>query len=189
MPPDELTTTGYHGTSLESAEKITATGFQMSRGEAHWLGEGVYFFVTGISSGLDDAREWAVVEAWDNTNYCNKYTRWGVVKATLKIKKLWDLTTEDGLKAFDYARKEMRKRVRPKGGEAQSGKKFDNSVIEDSAKRLSFDALQAWFYIKLDRDSRRFKVESGVQNTTVICVRDPNSLDQTSIVAEGLVRR
>jgi hypothetical protein len=35
---------GYHGTSVERAERILVSGFQASRNDYDWLGDGVYFF-------------------------------------------------------------------------------------------------------------------------------------------------
>jgi hypothetical protein len=35
---------GYHGTSVEAAERILSSGFEISRNEYDWLGDGAYFF-------------------------------------------------------------------------------------------------------------------------------------------------
>jgi hypothetical protein len=47
---------GYHGTSVERAARILAEGFQASRNDYDWLGDGVYFFQDSPAR----AREWAV---------------------------------------------------------------------------------------------------------------------------------
>ena len=37
--------TGYHGTNKESADAIlNDKGFLISKGEEHWLGDGIYFY-------------------------------------------------------------------------------------------------------------------------------------------------
>ena len=183
-------TFGYHGTSAECADKIVNGEFIASDGDDHWLGPGAYFFEDGISKASDDAKSWGATAAWDKDARRNTYDQWAVIKAKLTMSKMLDLTTFEGLKFFEYARAKVRGRVRPKMNEPQSGRKFDNSVINFWAHQLKFDGLRAWFYIKLSRDSRRFKVESGIQNSTVICIRDCKScisLDHPPITAKGLI--
>jgi hypothetical protein len=46
---------GFHGTSVERAERILAHGFEASRNDYDWLGDGAYFF----QDALGRAREWA----------------------------------------------------------------------------------------------------------------------------------
>ena len=46
---------GFHGTSVERAERILVHGFQISRNDYDWLGDGAYFFQDGKAR----AREWA----------------------------------------------------------------------------------------------------------------------------------
>ncbi|MCW1913720.1 hypothetical protein OJ996_09050 [Luteolibacter sp. GHJ8] len=186
-------TTGYHGTSSEAARDIKEDkNFLPSDGDDKWLGPGVYFFEDGISNGKDDAKSWGYVAAWDNDEECLKYREYAVVKVALSMKKMLDLTTFEGLKFFEYARREFRGRARPKYGEPQSGRKFDNSVINFWASMLKFDGLRGWFFTKLSRDSRYFWVESGIPNTTIICIRDHAtciSLDRVEIVANGSTNR
>ena len=46
---------GYHGTSVEAARRILSSGFEISRNEYDWLGDGAYFFQDAPLR----AREWA----------------------------------------------------------------------------------------------------------------------------------
>lgn len=48
---------GLHGTSVERAERILADGFQVSRNEYDWLGDGPYFFQDSPSRAWEWARE------------------------------------------------------------------------------------------------------------------------------------
>ncbi|HET7464948.1 MAG TPA: hypothetical protein VFJ82_27135 [Longimicrobium sp.] len=48
---------GYHGTSGEGAERILAHGFQLSRNDYDWLGDGAYFFQDSPARALEWARE------------------------------------------------------------------------------------------------------------------------------------
>jgi len=188
---ENYSTVGYHGTSRESAALILSSNFSISSEDDHWLGRGSYFFETGISDGLEDAKSWGKVAAWDNEEKCNTYEFYSVIKATLEFERMWDLCSREGLELFEHARARFRKKgVKP--GEAASGKRFDNSVIEYAATLMNFDGLRAWFYIKLDAKSRKLQVQSGIQNATVICARKPSdciSLDRVSVIAEGWVSR
>lgn len=57
--------TGFHGTSRASSGSILANGFDLSRNEYDWLGEGVYFFrtlrcahATGRANGSEGRPLW-----------------------------------------------------------------------------------------------------------------------------------
>jgi hypothetical protein len=39
---------GFHGTDIRSSKEIVKSGFQVSKGDQHWLGNGAYFFVKGL---------------------------------------------------------------------------------------------------------------------------------------------
>lgn len=46
---------GYHGTCREYSRKILSDGFELSRNEYDWLGDGIYFF----QDAPNHAMEWA----------------------------------------------------------------------------------------------------------------------------------
>jgi hypothetical protein len=48
---------GYHGTSAEAARRILSTGFEISRNEYDWLGDGAYFFQDAPARALEWARQ------------------------------------------------------------------------------------------------------------------------------------
>ena len=48
---------GFHGTSVERAERILGDGFQPSRNDYDWLGDGAYFFQDSPSRAWEWARE------------------------------------------------------------------------------------------------------------------------------------
>ena len=43
---------GFHGTSFDSAKKILSNNYELSIGDDEWLGDGVYFFVSGVSTKI-----------------------------------------------------------------------------------------------------------------------------------------
>jgi hypothetical protein len=51
--------TGYHGTTVEAAQRILSEGFQPSRNEYDWLGDGAYFFQGAPARAF----EWACEQA------------------------------------------------------------------------------------------------------------------------------
>ena len=184
---ENYTTTGFHGTSQSAARSIQLTNFMTSRGEDEWLGNGAYFFESIFSDGQNDAKNWACVQAWDGS--CNSYKIYAVLKAEIVLKKLWDLSSSDGLKLFEHCRKEVTKLGLKYHG-PKNGRRFDNAVIEFVADRIGFDGLRCWFFIKLDRYSRKMQVMPGIPNVTVLCVRNPGasiSLDQISSIGEGYI--
>ena len=48
---------GYHGTSAGAAQRILSTGFELSRNEYDWLGDGAYFFQDAPARALEWARQ------------------------------------------------------------------------------------------------------------------------------------
>ena len=48
---------GFHGTSDEAARRILSSGFEISRNEYDWLGDGAYFFQDAPARALEWARQ------------------------------------------------------------------------------------------------------------------------------------
>lgn len=48
---------GYHGTSVQAARRILSSGFEVSRNEYDWLGDGAYFFQDAPVRALEWARQ------------------------------------------------------------------------------------------------------------------------------------
>ncbi|HEY0015642.1 MAG TPA: hypothetical protein VGC13_04965 [Longimicrobium sp.] len=48
---------GFHGTSAEAAQRILSAGFEISRNEYDWLGDGAYFFQDAPVRALEWARQ------------------------------------------------------------------------------------------------------------------------------------
>ncbi|MPM58684.1 hypothetical protein SDC9_105517 [bioreactor metagenome] len=63
---------GHHGTSFDSAKEIISSNYELSKGNDEWLGDGVYFFVTGVSTKTSElAEKWAIAQSWDNDKKYN----------------------------------------------------------------------------------------------------------------------
>jgi hypothetical protein len=48
---------GFHGTSVEAAQRILSAGFEISRNEYDWLGDGAYFFQDAPARATEWARQ------------------------------------------------------------------------------------------------------------------------------------
>jgi hypothetical protein len=48
---------GFHGTSVEAAQRILSAGFEVSRNEYDWLGDGAYFFQDAPVRAMEWARQ------------------------------------------------------------------------------------------------------------------------------------
>ncbi len=189
MPDETIVYDGYHGTNAESVESIQQNNFKESRGEHHWLGEGVYFFIEGISSSpFKDAKEWAIASAWNNDKKCHDYKRYAVLKAAIKFNQneLWDLTTDDGQKQFNYIRENyiretIHNRLKKEGRRIRNEDNIDAAVIDHAKKTMGFKIIKADLYIKFTFE-RIQRIVSRFANTRVLAVSDPdNHIDKTSI--------
>ena len=110
-----ITIKGHHGTDINSCEAILESNYKISEGDQHWLGEGVYFFIEGLSTDtINLAKKWAIAEAWDNDNKKYKYTELAVIESLIEVEedKILDLTTEDGVKILSVCFLIQKKRAK-----------------------------------------------------------------------------
>ncbi len=56
---------GYHGTTLEAAQKIVTGGFLPSNNPWEWLGHGIYFWQDAPNRARDWAKEWHASKGYD----------------------------------------------------------------------------------------------------------------------------
>ena len=171
----KTTIIGYHGCNSAHAPGIKANNFKCSRGEDHWLGEGVYFFGGGFSDPVEDAKQWAIAESWDNLRKCRFYRAYSVLKATIVSSNLLDMTKDDGKEKVNFAREEISQRMRPAAGYV------DNEIVRWLTVKYGFDVLVQDLYIRFT-SMRKLRIRSRFPNVRVICVRDPDSaIDKNSI--------
>ncbi|GAB2633471.1 hypothetical protein [Belliella aquatica] len=182
-----LNIVGYHGTSAESAVGIIKEGFKNSEGENEWIGKGTYFFIKGISSiPSDQALEWAIAEAWDNSNRINIYNRFAVIKSEIKVEEehLLDLTIEDGVNILNYIIEAHKNKIQ------NMGRFFDykDGYIIDFARGeglLDIDVVKGNYYIKF-AEQRKRGINLRTANCTICSVYEPNkNITSSTIVKEG----
>lgn len=175
---------GYHGTSFLSAVEIIKSNYNLSIGDDEWLGNGVYFFIEGLSTKPNEqAQKWAIAQAWDSRTSGYKYKKYAVVKSTIKVEdeNLLDLTTEDGIKILEYIYDCFEKKIRTL---KKKFKPIDGLLINlaRGEKILDIDVVKGNFYIKFARE-RTKSINLRTANCTICTVYDPNkNLSDANIV-------
>ncbi|MGQ1947576.1 hypothetical protein ACT3CD_10820 [Geofilum sp. OHC36d9] len=181
---------GYHGTSVASARKIIDNNYELSVGNDEWLGSGVYFFIKGISSKPDEqAKKWAIVQAWNNFEKKYTYNHFSVLRSALKVEddNLLDLTSEDGIVVLEYLTKAFERAIK------KSGKNIiylDGLLINLARNEgiLPVDVVKGNFYIKFARE-RKKQIRLRTPNCTICTVYDPiKNIEGTKIVKIGDVK-
>ena len=181
---------GFHGTSLKSAKEILKSNFELSIGDVEWLGNGVYFFIIGISSKPEgQAEKWAVAQSWDNASHNYKYNNYCVIKSKIHIdeNKFLDLTHENGLEILEYLAAKFESKIRT------LGKKLDyldgfliNLAREEGIFEL--DVIKGNFYIKF-ADERIRKINLRTNNCTICAVYKPNyNLEENTVLKTGTIK-
>ncbi|PKA23959.1 hypothetical protein [Leptospira meyeri] len=171
---------------------IKTNNFISSKGDDHWLGEGIYFFTAGISaSPIDNASDWAIASAWNKSAKSLNYTQFCVISADISCEKadFWDLSTEDGLKEFNYARDLILKKLSSKYSLPSNEVYRDSDIIEVVCKRMNYLVIKSNFYIKFKRE-RIEQIKSRIPNTTVINARSSSviALSSIKLVKEGEIK-
>jgi hypothetical protein len=95
---------GYHGTDYDNVESILKNRFRISDKADEWLGHGIYFFTEGISDPIENAKEWAINQAWDKVAKRYSYQKYAVLKAEVSGERVLDLTTTEGLRVYNEMR-------------------------------------------------------------------------------------
>ena len=176
-----ITIKGYHGTDINSCEAILESNYKISEGDQHWLGEGVYFFIEGLSTDtINLAKKWAIAEAWDNDNKKYKYTELAVIESLIEVEedKILDLTTEDGVKIlsdlvslfFDTIKK------RKKNQKNKEWEFYDGELINMARKANNFpfdiEVVKGNYYIKF-KEERIKGINLRTSNCTICTVYNP----------------
>lgn len=167
---------GFHGTSFENAKKIILEDFNLSVGHKEWLGDGVYFFIDGISNKpSNQAEKWSIVQSWDNNKKEYSYKRYSVLKCQIEVDdgNFLDLTSSDGVEILDYIIENHISKMR------EIGKKIayiDGFVINFARgeKILPIDVVKGNFYIKFTKERVR-KFNRRTPNCTICSVYNPEN--------------
>ncbi len=182
---------GYHGTATSAAKSIIATKFNESNGPEHWLGKGVYFFVSGISDPEEDATNWAKAQAWDNVNKQNRYNDYSVLRCEVNLSdnELLDLTIPAAVTRFNDAKTKLLDRIFSKRKNFRYVSPAEQSCMLFSymVTFMGVHAVRHYLYIK-PIPERVLQLILNVPNTTVLCVSEAKcNTSKPEIVKEGKV--
>lgn len=181
---------GFHGTSLKSAKEILKSNFELSIGDIEWLGNGVYFFINGISSKPEEqAEKWAIAQSWDNISQNYRYNNYCVLKCKIVVEenKFLDLTHEDGLEILEYLVTRFESKIKT------LGKKLDylDGFLINLAREegiFEIDAIKGNFYIKFANE-RIKRINLRTNNCTICTVYKPiYNLEEITVLKTGKIK-
>lgn len=182
---------GFHGTDSKNQKSILENNFSVSAKDDEWLGTGAYFFIDGISDPESDAVQWAKLHSYDKETRRNRYNRFIVVRASIKVTNVLRLDEQEGQIAYNHFRtylieKMRRNRIQPKVGAIRNDCEVCNYILENT----DFEAIINPEYIKLDKWSRIQKYSSRIPTCRIISVREPNAcidVNDLQVVQRGSV--
>ena len=180
----------FHGTSLKSAKEILNSNFELSTGDLEWLGNGVYFFISGISSKPEEqAERWSIAQSWDKKSQSYRYNNYCVIKCKININedKLLDLTHESGLEILEYLLNKFETKIQTLGKKLEY---LDGFLINLARGEGIFeiDVVKGNFYIKF-AEERIKGIRLRTSNSTICTVYKPNeNLAETTVLKTGKIK-
>jgi len=119
---------GFHGTSVERAERILAGGFQPSRNDYDWLGDGAYFFQDSPSRAWEWARDRFGADA-------------AVLRAEIDMTDCLDLLDPAWHPIVRRVHEDLLRRLRgmgfPEPRQTRGAHRLDRAVLNDACTRLT----------------------------------------------------
>ena len=189
-----ITIKGHHGTDIDSCEEILNTNYKKSRGDQHWLGDGVYFFVEGIArKTIELAEKWAEAQSWDNDNKKYKYTSFSVIESDIAVEedRFLDLTTADGVEVLSFLKEKFLKTIenRRRRKNKNLRQPYDGELInlarEDGV--LHLEVVKGNFYIKF-KEERIKDINFRTNNCTICTVYNPEkNIKSKKVVKTGKI--
>jgi hypothetical protein len=169
---------GHHGTYKKNVVSIIENGFWESEDHNMWFGDGVYFFVPGLTNPIVSAKQYAE----DTRLRDNSEEDTCVLEAIVYINNdsFLDLTNEDGLKFFNSYRDEILAKIELIG-KKPSTKFEDHDVIKSLRKELGIEFVKGNVYIQLGIQ-RIAHLRSRIPNVTIFVVNNPiTNIEKASI--------
>ncbi|HID9299197.1 TPA: hypothetical protein ACXE5H_000716 [Enterobacter chengduensis] len=161
--------TGYHGTSLSSAEEIVVNNYRISEQDRDWLGNGAYFFIAGYTDPIDSAVDWARYRSWDPEARKRKYSRYAVLRSLIRTQSHLDLDEVEDLLIFNTIRDKLAERMQREGYRNAQALENDCYVANFALDNLKLDALVRREAIT----SRRGQLRTRIPNCRIMCLKEP----------------
>lgn len=167
--------TGYHGTYSDNVNGILEKNFFESENHLHWFGDGVYFFIDGVSteSPLEVAKQYKTDEVLRDHANENRNVGISVLEAVIKLNndRLLDLTQVDGSQLFNQFRTQVIDKISFVGKKPIEGYN-DYDIFNLMRKNLGIEFVKANVYIKFSKQ-RKGNFRSNVPNVTIFTVNNP----------------
>jgi uncharacterized protein MJ0359 len=172
---NEITIKGYHGTNSNNCRNILNSNYRKSKGDKEWLGDGVYFFIEGISSESprELAKKWVIAESSKR-----KHKDYAVIESEIKVneEKFLDLTTKEGVKILFYFAEQFIEEIKKEIAKGQKGLKFLDGFLINLMRGENVlpptDVIKGNFYIKFEQE-RKNKINFRTNNCTICAVYNP----------------
>lgn len=185
-----LSFVGHHGTSIESATMILNSNYELSKGDDEWLGDGVYFFISGVSSKtVELAKKWAIAQSWDSSKKALKYREYCIIQSSIKVdeSKFLDLTIEDGVEILEYLVVRYKEKIESIGKKMR----FLDGLLLNLARGEGFlplEVVKGNFYIKFAKE-RIERINLRTSNCTICTVYNPSkNIVSNSIIKTGHIK-
>lgn len=177
---------GFHGTNNDLTQQILSQGLQPSIGDKEWIGDGVYFFIDGLSKDpRGQAKKWAIISAWDNNLKTNKYNTFAVLESMIKVDddNLLNLNTADGVEILEFLKDQCENKLKKKKLDFIDGYLINYARGENI---LTIDACITNTYIKLEKRDRINNFKTRSSNCTICSVYNPSvNIIKTTKIEEG----
>lgn len=158
----------FHGTCSDSAESIVETQeFFDSRELDEWLGDGVYFFVEGISDPVANAMEW--VENNSRKLCGSRIEECVVLQAQVSGERVLDLREEEGKQMLHRLRDVILRRYKKEEEHKRFPMHPDTFMANAMVESMKLDIMIEDFPFPLGHYSG--KLWSRVPNVTVLCAK------------------
>lgn len=172
--------TVYHGTKKSNSFFILKSGFHHSKGDIHWLGDGVYFFDSNHM-----AFEWCKAEGKRR-----KYNEYAILVGELRAKsnEIFDLRNDYYNSIFHRQRENLVKRISKASFSAKlkQNQTFDGAIINSICTMFPYKIVICLSFIKLVKD-RQVRVFSRIPNCIIFCVKDNSCIESTRLHKEGIL--
>ena len=183
---------GYHGTSKECADEILKGSFFRSKSYDQWLGEGVYFFIDGISDAREDAENWARNMSFDPKTKTKKYDVLKVLKSSIIAEEnhILDLDTAKGKIFFLTFRQRFYKEIRAAKKQIKSNCSDGFFIELIKKKNVTFKPLKivkCMMAVKLKESDKVSGTFSRIPNCTILSVSELDCINKNEMSLEAMV--
>lgn len=164
--------TGYHGTNIPNYQEIKRRRFfNISFGNEHYLGNGIYFFIDDYTeNGKINAASWAKKRPGDKKCVIQ-------VQISFNEKETLDLTTKEGLANYYKTYKEIIRKIKGVKGKKFTGEQKSisgtviNSIYNAADYNEKFIFVKAWTSTHFNELSD-LNAFTAISNGCELCVRN-----------------